>query len=258
MTQGDHRRVAIITGGTTGIGFACAQKLLESGHRVAVFSRNSEKVFHAGRVLAQAFGHHRVHAAAVDIRDPEALKSFFAEVTSLWEEPKVLVCNAGWSPKRNGRRIEFSGIALEEWNDTLRVNLTGAMVCCQLAAPAMSAAGFGRIVFIGSVAARTLPRIAGASYVASKSALSGLSRALVAEYGAAGITINTVAPGRILTDMTGPADSPENRAARTRIPAGQLGQPEEVAAVVDFLASDAASFVNGAVIDVNGGEFVPA
>ncbi|KGD95139.1 MULTISPECIES: 3-oxoacyl-ACP reductase FabG [Rhizobium/Agrobacterium group] len=257
MTQGDHWRVAIVTGGTSGIGFACAQKLLESGHRVAIFSQSREKVCHAGSALAQDFGRHRVHAATVDIRDPDALRLFFAKVTSLWEEPQVLVCNAGWSPKPNGRRTEFSRIALEEWNDTLRVNLTGAMVCCQLAAPAMSAAGFGRIVFIGSVAGRTLPRIAGTGYVVSKSALAGLSRSLVAEYGAAGITVNTVAPGRILTEMTGPADSPENCAARTRIPSGRLGRPEEVAAVVDFLASDAASFINGAVIDVNGGEFVP-
>ncbi|WP_117194052.1 SDR family NAD(P)-dependent oxidoreductase [Rhizobium terrae] len=257
MIQSDHLRAAIVTGGTTGIGLACAHKLLSTGHRVAVFSQNNEKVDKAYSELARAFGDHRVHAATVDIRNHEAVNLFFKEVTSLWEPPQVLVCNAGWSPKPNGKRTEFSRITPNEWNDTLSVNLTGAMVCCQLAAPAMSAAGFGRIIFIGSIAARTMPRIAGTSYVVSKSALAGLSRALVGEYGGTGITVNTVAPGRILTDMTGPADSIENRAARDRIPIGRLGRPDDVAAVVGFLASDAASFVNGAVIDVNGGEFIP-
>jgi 3-oxoacyl-[acyl-carrier protein] reductase len=116
----------------------------------------------------------------------------------------------------------------------------------------------GRIVLVGSLAARTLPRIAGAAYVASKSGLAGLARCLVSEYSRYGVTANTVCPGRILSEMTGPAASPTNQAALDRIPVGRLGQPKDVARVVEFLVRPDSDFINGAIVDVNGGEFVPA
>uniref|UniRef100_UPI003101987F SDR family NAD(P)-dependent oxidoreductase n=1 Tax=Neorhizobium sp. EC2-8 TaxID=3129230 RepID=UPI003101987F len=131
------------------------------------------------------------------------------------------------------------------------------MVCCQAIAPAMASQGHGRIIFIGSVAARTMPRVAGASYVVSKAGLAGLARALVNEYAGQGVTVNTVSPGRVLTEMTMPSNSPANQAALVRIPAGRLGLPEDVAAAVEFLTSASASFINGAILDVNGGEFLP-
>lgn len=258
MTAGANPRVAVVSGGTTGIGLACAEHLLAAGHRVAVFSQQSARVEKVCRDLASRFGGDKILAECVDLRQPEGLESFFDKVRATWGSPTVLVCNAGFSPKRSGQRLAFDEIPLEEWNDVLAVNLTGAMRCCQLAAPAMAAEGFGRIVFIGSVAARALPRIAGTSYVASKAALLGLARSLVSEYGPRGVTINTVAPGRILTDMIGSSDSPVNQNALTRIPTGRLGRPEDIAAVVTFLASNGAGFINGAIIDVNGGEYVPA
>ncbi|MDX0481922.1 SDR family oxidoreductase [Sinorhizobium medicae] len=257
MSARGNPRIAVVTGGTTGIGLTCAEHLLASGHRVALFSQQPARVEEARKSLSGKFGVDNVLAEIVDLRQPEALVRFFEKVSTTWGSPAVLVCNAGFSPKHGGQRLAFDAIPLAEWNDVLAVNLTGAMLCCQLAAPAMAAERFGRIVFISSVAGRALPRIAGTSYVASKAALSGLARSLVSEYGPRGVTINTIAPGRILTEMTGPEDSPTNQAALTRIPSGRLGHPEDIAAVVTFLASEKAGFVNGAIIDVNGGEYMP-
>jgi 3-oxoacyl-[acyl-carrier protein] reductase len=140
----------------------------------------------------------------------------------------------------------------------LRVNLTGALLCCQQVLPGIVQARHGRIVLIGSLAGRTTPKIAGASYVASKSALVGLARSIVSEYSPHGITANTICPGRIISEMSGPPDTPGNRAALTRIPIGRLGEPQDIARVVELLVRPESDFINGAIIDVNGGEFTPA
>jgi 3-oxoacyl-[acyl-carrier protein] reductase len=116
----------------------------------------------------------------------------------------------------------------------------------------------GRIVLIGSLAARTVPKIAGASYVAAKSALVGLARSILSEYSPHGITLNTICPGRIISEMSGPPDTPGNRAALTRIPIGRVGEPQDIARVVEFPVRPESDFINGAIIDVNGGEFTPA
>lgn len=250
-------RIAVVTGGTSGIGLACAEHLLATGHRVAVFSTQAARVDMAREDLSRRFGVDNVLSETVDLHDPDALTAFFEKVRTTWSSPSVLVCNAGFSPKRSGHRLAFDAIPLKEWNDVLAVNLTGAMLCCQLAAPGMAANRFGRIILIGSIAGRALPRIAGASYVVSKAALAGLARSLVSEYASHGVTINTVAPGNVLTEMLGSPDSPVNQAALSRIPSGRMGRPDDVAAVVAFLASDEAEFINGAIIDVTGGEYVP-
>ncbi len=250
--------IAIVTGGTSGIGLACARRFLSSGYRVALFSQQDYRVDEAKAQLTSDFDRDNVIAETVDIRDRDAVAWFIRTVIDRWGAPSALICSAGYSPKRNGAPARFDDIPLDEWNDVLSVNLTGAMVCCQMVIPAMALKGFGRVIFIGSVAARTMPRIAGASYVASKAGLAGLARTLVNEYAGRGVTVNTVAPGRILTEMTMPSDSPANQAALIRIPAGRLGQTDDVAAAVEFLASASAGFINGAILDVNGGEFLPA
>ncbi|NRP76036.1 3-oxoacyl-[acyl-carrier-protein] reductase FabG [Ensifer psoraleae] len=250
-------RIAVVTGGTAGIGLACAERLLATGYRVAVFSTKAARVEKAREDLSRKFGADKVRADVVDLRDPDALKGFFEDLKKTWGSADVLVCNAGYSPKPNGQRLAFDTIPLSEWHEVMAINLTGAMLCCQIAAPLMAAKGFGRIILIGSMASRTMPRIAGASYVASKAALGGMAKSLVSEYSAHGVTTNTVAPGNVLTEMLGAPDSPANLAAAARVPSGRLGRPEDIAAVVSFLASDQAEFVNGAVIDVNGGEYLP-
>ncbi len=252
-----HEKVAVVSGGTTGIGLACARRLLADGLRVAVFSQSQDKVAMAEDLLSADAGNERVLVRKVDLAEPDAVSTFFADVAARWESPSVLICNAGVSPKHGGGSLPFVEIPLEEWQQVMDVNLTGAMLCCQAVAPAMSSAGFGRIVLVGSVAGRTIPRIAGTSYAVSKSALAGLIRALVSDFSGSGVTVNLVAPGRILTEMTGPANGPSNASALERIPVGRLGKPEDVASLIGFLASPDAGFINGAIIDINGGEFSP-
>ena len=256
MMTSRHSHVAVVTGGTTGIGFETARSLLRSGHRVAVFSQSQENVLAAEAALGREFGLERIFARTADIAQPQAVAAFFAELKTAWPAPTILVCNAGVSPKGPNGALPFTDIALSEWNEVISINLTGAMLCCQAVVQGMVKSGFGRIVLVGSVAARGRPKIAGTSYVASKAALSGLARALIEPYSNYGITVNLVAPGRILTSMSGSEASPSNLAALERIPSGRFGKAEEVAALIAFLVDESSGFINGATIDINGGEFV--
>ncbi|WP_168878815.1 3-oxoacyl-ACP reductase FabG [Rhizobium sp. P28RR-XV] len=251
-------RIAVVTGGTSGIGLATARKLLAAGHCVAVFSHSAKTVTDATAALSAEFGFGRVLGRVVDLSDPVAVANFFEELSSTWGDAAILVCNAGISPKGPAGPRRFEDVGLEEWNEVLAVNLTGTMLCCQAVVRGMRRTGFGRIILIGSLAGRTRPRIAGGAYAASKAALAGLMRSLVGSCGPFGITVNLVAPGRILTPLTGDPNTPANRDAVGRIPSARLGTPEDIAAAVAFLASEDAGFVNGAILDINGGEYAPA
>jgi 3-oxoacyl-[acyl-carrier protein] reductase len=248
--------VAVVTGGSSGIGLAVVRRLLAEGWRVALFSQQAARVQSAQRELGTDHGDARVVARTVDLREPAAVVAFLREVEAAWGRVDALICNAGFSPKGPHGRTPLAEIPLAEWNEVLAVNLTGAMICCQAVLPGMAARRRGRIVLIGSLAGRTTPRIAGASYAVSKSGLAGLMRAIVSEHSAAGITANTICPGRIMTEMAGDPDTPANRAALARIPCGRFGRPDDVARLVSFLIADDADFINGATIDLNGGELV--
>lgn len=252
------RPVAVVSGGSSGIGLATAQALLAEGWAVALFSQQRAHVETARQALATRFGADTIFADTLDLRDPAAVSGFFGDVSGRFGRIDALISNAGFSPKRPGGRTPLGEIALAEWNDVLSVNLTGALLCCQAVLPGMVERRHGRIILIGSLAGRTAPRIAGASYAASKAALAGLARSIVSEYSEYGITANTICPGRIVTEMTGEPSSPTNQSALSRIPAGRLGRPDDIARAVVFLAAPEAGFVNGAVLDVNGGEFTPA
>lgn len=254
----DHsQRVAVVTGGSSGIGLAAVDHLLHAGYKVGFFGQSVAHVDEAAAKLSLKFDDSRIFARCVDLTSPPQVAGFFADVGARWRVPDTLICNAGISPKSEGRPSSFSQISLEEWNQVLCVNLTGAMLCCQAVVPAMTAQRFGRIILIGSIAGRSVPKVAGSAYVVSKAALSGLSRSLLATCNGTGVTVNIVAPGRIMTDMAGEPDSPVNRAALKRIPVGRLGTPTDIANTIGFLASHDAGFINGAIIDVNGGEFAP-
>lgn len=257
MNSGLAAPVAIVTGGSTGIGLSTVTTLLDAGYRVAFFSHNAQHLHQAERELIARYEQTNILADCVDVRLHDAVDAFFSTVQERWQVIDALVCNAGISPKGINGAVPFEDVDTAQWQDVLSVNLTGAVWCCQAALKRMKPRGVGRVVLIGSVAGRAIPRIAGAPYVASKAAMAGVARSMVAACHGSSITVNVVAPGRIATDMAGDPRSTTNIEALARIPVARLGTTGDIAALIRFLLSKDAGFINGAIIDVNGGEFAP-
>ncbi|MGJ5180231.1 SDR family NAD(P)-dependent oxidoreductase [Bradyrhizobium oligotrophicum] len=251
----DRDRVALITGGASGIGLAIVRLLLEGGIRVAFVARQEDHVAraldHLGRDQA------RLIADAIDVTCEQKMAAFIDRVRRQWDDVTILVNNAGISPKRSDPTAPWMmQTSVQEWQSVIAVNLNGPFMLTRLVAPAMIRRRMGRIVNIGSLAGRAVPHIAGPHYAASKAGLVGLTRAAARDLAPFGITVNCVAPGRILSDMAGAADSEVNRAALSRIPLGRFGTADEVAGLVGFLVcSPAAAFLTGATLDITGGEF---
>jgi 3-oxoacyl-[acyl-carrier protein] reductase len=251
------QRISVVTGGSSGIGLAIVTQLLAADYKVAFFGQNPAHVDAALTVLHRQFDRRNIIGRRTDLTEKSDVTAFFADIANVWGVPDTLICNAGISPKGVEGATPFASIGMDEWNTVLSVNLTGAMLCCQAVLPAMMSNRFGRIVLVGSIAGRSLPKVAGAAYVASKAGLSGLCRSLVSSCAGSEVTINVVAPGRVLTEMAGDAESAINQAILARIPVGRLGAPSDIAHAITFLASREAGFINGAILDVNGGEFAP-
>ncbi|UCI31902.1 SDR family NAD(P)-dependent oxidoreductase [Mesorhizobium sp. B4-1-4] len=250
-------KVAVVSGGTSGIGFAVVRRLLKEGFRVGFFGSSAEKVQSArSELLGAGIDKENFVACPVDLRHEEKIDEFFDMVVARFGVIGALVNNAGISPKRDGKKIPLHETLLSEWRDVIEVNLTSSLTCTQKVLPSMIAARYGRIVMMGSIAARALPRFAGTAYVASKAGLAGLARGLTSEYAAFGIVTNTLCPGNIATGMTGDVGSPQNVAAALTIPAGRIGLPDDLSGLVALLCSPEAEFINGATIDVTGGEYI--
>ncbi len=239
-------KTALVTGASRGIGRAIALELARMGVSVGVnFSRDAAGAAETA-ALVQAEG---VKAAAVqgDISDPTAAASVVEETASLLGEVEIVVCNAGI--RRDGLILRMSDDA---WEDVLRTNLSGAFYITRAALRSMVRKKWGRLVYISSVAG-----IAGnagqANYAASKAGLIGLAKSVAKEVGSRGITANVVAPGFVETEMT--ADLPEDLIGevQSRVAVGRLGVPEDIAPMVALLCSPHASYVNGAVITIDGG-----
>jgi 3-oxoacyl-[acyl-carrier protein] reductase len=252
--SGAADRVALVTGAARGIGAAVAAKLAALGHAVVLADVIGEVEATAAR-LRGAGGEAR--AIRLDVADPAQVAALPQALGAWWERLGIVVNNAGISPKVEGRPRRIREMPLEEWNRVLAVNLTGAFLVSQACIPPLRARRWGRIVMMTSQAARTKSQVAGAHYAASKAGLMGFARSLAMELGPDGITVNSVAPGRIDTPMARGAASGMNEAFLAQIPLGRLGTPEDVAEVVAFLASDAAAYLTGATIDVGGGSFMP-
>ncbi|MES2186618.1 MAG: SDR family NAD(P)-dependent oxidoreductase [Pseudomonadota bacterium] len=248
-----HQRVALVTGAASGIGLACARRLADGGLRVVLLDRSASVLAIASRFTADG---HRVEAVVADLADRTGLRHGVAEVLEKAGRCDVLVNNAGIHPKPSGAIVSLEDTSLEEWEAVFSVNVTAPFLLCQAFAGGMKQRGWGRIVNVVSRAGRTYSDRAGSHYSASKAALMGFTRKIAGEYAAFGVTANCVAPGQIETPLAR-TSTPEvlARAARAT-PVGRLGTADEVASAIQYLASEPAGFITGAVLDVNGGIFM--
>jgi 3-oxoacyl-[acyl-carrier protein] reductase len=239
-------RVALVTGGSRGIGAAVAQALAAAGAALAVCARNGDAAAATAAAIAgqggQAFG------VAADVSRAADTERVVAACVERFGRLDILVNNAGIT--RDGLVLRMKD---EDWSDVLAVNLNGAFYCARAALRAiLKQKQSGRIINVGSVVG-SMGNPGQANYVASKAGLVGLTKALSREVASRGVTVNAVAPGFIETDMTAGLPGAAKDAYRAQIPLGRFGTAAEVAAVVAFLASDAAAYITGQVIHVNGG-----
>jgi 3-oxoacyl-[acyl-carrier protein] reductase len=230
-------KTALVSGGSRGIGAACAIGLARDGFDVIICYNKSER--EAGRIVEITRG----RAVQADISDSDAVKELFDFAGRV----DLLVCCAGVA--LNGL---FSDTTDEQWKRVFDVNVGGVINCCRAAVPGMVSRKSGRIITVSSIWG-----MCGASceavYSASKAAVIGLTKSLAKELAPSGILVNCVAPGIIDTDMLSSLPNEDIAALRDDTPLGRLGRPEDVADLVRFLASEAASFITGQVISPNGG-----
>jgi 3-oxoacyl-(acyl-carrier-protein) reductase len=227
-------RVVLVTGGSKGIGQRIAARFAQAGHRVAA-------TYRSGEVPSEVLG------VQCDVTDPPQVEAAFAQVESNLGNIEVVVANAGIT--RDTLLLRMSD---EDWDQVIATNLTGAFRVARRAARPMIRARFGRIVFISSVVGH-LGSAGQVNYAASKAGLVGMARSLARELGSRGVTANVVAPGFIETDMTAELGEDLVKKYTDQIPLGRLGSADDVAGAVEFLSSDAAGYITGALIPVDGG-----
>lgn len=247
--EGRRTRVAVVTGGASGMGLSICRHLAGQGHRVAVMDVDGPAAERAAEGLRTTGA--RAMACEADVTDRPAVDKALTEVRARFGPVQVLVTSAGLFAKE-----PFTEITLESWNRIIEVNLTGTFHCVQAVIPDMLAAGWGRIVTISSSSAqRGSPRMV--HYTASKGAVIAMTKALAREYAASGITVNTIPPSGIDTPMSRAAQTagrlPDNAAMAKAIPVGHLGTGDDIAAACAFLCSDEAGYITGQVLGVNGG-----
>ncbi len=238
-------RTAVVTGAGNGIGAATARVFAQAGAHLALLDKDAAGVTRTAEEIGLAGG--EALAFTADVTDAFAIERLLDRVAEEWGRVDVVVNNAGIV-----RDATLEDVTDEDWEATLDVNLRGAMVVARAAVPHMLKAGRGRILSASSLVARN-GNYGQTAYAASKAGLLGMTRVWARELGPRGITANVVAPGFIDTDMVKGVPAKVVEQWKARIPAGRLGRPEEVANVYLFLASDLASFINGAVVGVDGG-----
>jgi 3-oxoacyl-[acyl-carrier protein] reductase len=242
-------KVALVTGGSRGIGRATAEVLAEQGaHVVLTYVGNEAAAGAAVAAIEQASG--KAEAVRLDTADSEGSERTIAEVAKRFGRLDLLVCNAGISIDALVLRLKD-----EDFDKVLGVNLRGSVACARAAIKVMMRAKAGRIVFISSVVGE-MGNAGQTAYAASKAALLGVTKSLAREYASRGITVNAVTPGYVDTDMTTGLTQEQREKMLLGVPLGRTATAREVAAAVAYLASDEASYVTGHALRVNGGMYM--
>ena len=248
MTNDLQNKITLVTGAGRGIGRAISRQFAAAGAIVYVNDINAEAVADCVSELTSAGG--KVFPARADISQSEQVAKLFAEIASRSGRLDVLVNNAAIS-----RPNSLTETSDDNWQAVLAVNLSGAFYCCRAAFPLMQQHG-GRIINLSSVSAYTGKVLSNnAAYIAAKAGLDGLTRALSREGAAFGITVNSVAPGIVETEIHAPLSEERRKQLPTLVPAGRLASSGEIAEVVCFLASATSNHITGQVIHVNGGMY---
>lgn len=240
-----ERRIALVTGASRGIGRAIAHELGRQGRVVigtATSEAGAEKI--AADLKAQGI---EGAGMCLNVTDPASVEAVIKAINETYGAPTILVNNAGITRDNLLMRMKE-----DEWDAVMDANLKSVYRVSKACLRGMTKARFGRIVNISSVVA-TMGNLGQANYAAAKAGMEGFARALAREVASRAITVNSVAPGFIATDMTEALPEAQHEALLTQIPLGRLGQPEEIAAAVGFLTSEAAGYITGETLQVNGG-----
>lgn len=236
--------VAIVTGGTRGIGLAISQALIEDGYKVAAIYAGNEA---AATQFRDDTGH---MAVKVDVADLDKCMKAVAKIEKELGPAGVLVNNAGIT--RDGMLHKMSD---ENWHAVIETNLTSCYNMCRSVVEGMRERKFGRIVNISSINGQK-GQLGQANYSAAKAGMLGFTKALALESARKGITVNAICPGYIKTEMTEAMDSAVLESIIKQIPVGRMGVPEEIASLVSFLVSEKAAFITGATLPANGGQYM--
>ncbi len=238
-------KTAVITGGARGIGFATAQKFAREGARVMIWDIDAEK----GAAAVQSLDKEglSVSFTSVDVTQFDSVSQAAREAIDRLEQIDILINNAGIT--RDARLVKMTP---EQWQQVIDVNLTGVFNCTKAIVPYMIEHNYGRIITASSVVG-LYGNFGQTNYVATKSGVIGMTKVWAREFGGKGITVNAVAPGFIATEMVETIPEKVLTMLREKTPVGRLGTPEDIANAYLFLASEEASFINGAVLSVDGG-----
>lgn len=242
-------QIALVTGASRGIGRAIAEALGQSGATVigTATSLNGADAISDNLKVAGING----TGMMLDVSQQESIDSVLKQIADEYSAPTILINNAGITRDNLLMRMKD-----DEWNEIINTNLTSVFRVSKACLRAMMKARYGRIISIASVVGVT-GNAGQANYAAAKAGIIGFSKSLAQEIGSRGITVNTVAPGFIDTDMTRKLPDEQKQALLSKIPAGRLGDAREIAAAVAFLASPQASYITGETIHVNGGMYMP-
>lgn len=241
-------KIAIVTGGGSGLGFAIAQKFIENGITTIISGRDIQKLDAAKNKLGE-----NCHALPIDLNDLSIIPSFVQTILKQFGQIDILVNNAGINMKK-----EFTEVTDEEFLQVITTNLLAVFALSREVVKHMLQRKTGSIINISSMAAQYgLPKVI--AYSASKTAIDGMTRAMAVELSPKGIRVNAIAPGFIYSDMTDKAlnNDPERKEkVFSRTPMGIMGQPEDIGNAALYLAGDAAKFVTGVVLPVDGGNSI--